>query len=247
MSKLPNAPLQEAIFELKWQLQPDETGTQLIDPEFQFALGKFEHVLQMAFPHRVPKLPRQLPLHLLNYQAVYQFWKAKNTWPVVQLGPGILTVNDTEQNYEWANTYLPNIEKALDAIDKSYGVLSINSLSLRYIDVVRVADYGFTTWQEFVRKHLNFEFNNHFDTRGELAQFHIEQSFRLKDSGMLNLTFNSALNDRNEDVFIWQTAVSKQAEFKMADVKDWLTNAHDCTSQVFKDICKKEFYASFAK
>ena len=110
-----------------------------------------------------------------------------------------------------------------------------------------MADYGFTTWQEFVSNHLNFEFKNQFDTRGELAQFHIDQSFRLEDLGMLNLTFNSALNNKNEDIFIWQTAVFKQAEFRMDEVKDWLIAAHDCTSQLFKDICKNDFYASFAE
>jgi uncharacterized protein (TIGR04255 family) len=247
MSKLPKAPLQEAICELKWQLQPDESGKQLIDPEFVFALGKFDKIIRQEFPFRVSKFPSQIPSHLLQYQAMHQFWKAENTWPVVQLGPGIVTVNDTEKNYEWSDTYLPNILKTLDALGNSYGNLQFNSLSLRYIDVVRVADYGFKSWEQFVHKHLNFEFNNRFDSRGELAQFHFEQSFEIKELGMLNLAFNNSLNNKNEDIFIWQTAVYRQSECKLDDIQAWLTRAHDCTSEVFKDICKNDFYASFTE
>jgi hypothetical protein len=53
IEKLPNAPLQEVIFELLWVTENDEQG----------------------FP-------------------VHQFWKGENEWPVVQIGPGILVVND---------------------------------------------------------------------------------------------------------------------------------------------------------
>src|SRR5690606_34121562 len=125
----------------RWPLQPDTSGQQLIDPEYAFALGKFQDALKDAFPHHVAKFPSEVPYQLLNYQTAHQFWQKNKQWPVVQLGPGIATVNDTEQNYEWKKTYLPNVETMLKALQKSYGKLVFKSLSLRYIDVVRVADY----------------------------------------------------------------------------------------------------------
>src|SRR5690606_29676748 len=134
-----------------------------------------------SFPFHVAKFPMEVPDRLLNYQTVHQFWKGDNQWPVVQLGPGIATVNDTEQNYEWEGTYLPNIKKALEALNRSYNQVSFNSLSLRYIDVVRVADYGFTNWRDFVQTHINFGFENHFNTRGSLVGLNFEQSFGLED------------------------------------------------------------------
>lgn len=247
MSKLPKAPLQEAIFEMRWPLQPDATGRNLVDPEYEFALGKFQGALNETFPFRVAKFPSEMPHRMLNYQATHQFWKAEGQWPVVQLGPGIATVNDNEQNYEWERTYLPNIEKALLALKKSYNNLNFNALSLRYIDVVRVEDYGFTTWKEFISEHINFQFNNQFDTRGDLMGLNFEQSFNLNELGFLNISFTSGQNNKKEDIFIWQTAVNRQGSISEKEVLPWLNEAHDCTSALFKEICKKEFYGSFSK
>ncbi len=52
MSKLSNAPLQEVIFEVRWPLQPDESGRQLMDREYEMALGKFQAALKTDFPYR---------------------------------------------------------------------------------------------------------------------------------------------------------------------------------------------------
>lgn len=247
MNKLPKAPLQEAVFEMRWSLQPDSSGLQLTDPEYVFALGKFQDALKDAFPHHQAKFPGDFPYQMLNYQIAHQFWQVGKQWPVVQLGPGIVTVNDTEKNYEWENTYLPNIKKILSALKKSYNHLDFNSLSLRYIDVVHVADYGFTHWKDFVQKNVNFQFDNLFDTRGKLARFNFEQSFILNETGLLNVSFTSGQNNKKEDIFIWQTAVTKQGKVSHKEGLPWLSKAHECASEVFKEICKNDFYASFSK
>ncbi len=247
MRKLPKAPLKEAIFEMCWPLQPDASSRNLVDTQYEFALGIFQRALKDSFPFHVSKIPIEVPHRMLNYQTLHQFWQAEKQWPVVQLGPGIATVNDTDQNYEWERTYLPNIETALSALKKSYNQLSFQSLSLRYIDVVRVEDYGFSNWSEFVSEHINFHFNNDFDARGELAGLNFEQSFNLNELGFLNLNFSSGQNDKKEDIFIWQIAVSIQGNITEKEVIPWLHKAHDITSPLFKEICKKEFYGSFSK
>jgi len=247
MEKLTKAPLQEVIFEIRWLLEPDINGRQLLDPKYQFALGIFKDAVKENFPHHVARFPQEIPHQMLNYQTVHQFWHSEDQWPVVQLGPGIATVNDNEKNYEWEETYLPNIQYTLDALVKSYGQMVFNFISLRYIDVVRVADYGFTEWKDFVQKHIKFRFENHFDTRGELTALNFEQTFKLNDNSHLNVSFNSGKNNKKEDIFIWQTAVSKQGTFEAADIVPWLHIAHECTSDLFKEICKDKFYASFSK
>ncbi len=247
MSKLPKAPLQEAIFEMRWLLEPDATGRGLVDTQYEFALGKFQDTLKANFPFHVPKFPSEVMHRMLNYQTMHQFWHGENQWPVVQLGPGIATVNDTDQNYEWEKTYLPNIDKVLLALKKSYNELNFDSLSLRYLDVVRVADYGFTNWRDFVSEHINFQFENQFDTRGDQVSLNFEQTFNLNELGFLNLNFSSGQNNRKEDVFIWQIAVTKQGSVTDEEVLPWLDEAHECTSALFVEICKKEFYGSFTK
>jgi uncharacterized protein (TIGR04255 family) len=245
MSKLVNAPLQEAIFELRWELQPDTSGRQLFDPHYPFALGKFQEALKEDFPHHISKFPPEIPTQLLNYQTAHQFWQREASWPVVQFGPGIATINETDKNYNWEETYLPNIKKILSALKKSYGEISFNMLSLRYIDVVNVAEYGFSSWQDFVENHVNFQFQNKFDHSNSLVRFNFEQSFDLNEKGLLNVVFSSGENNVKETIFIWQTAVYKERLISYEEVIPWLNDAHEVTSKLFKQICKNEFYASF--
>jgi hypothetical protein len=50
IKKLPYAPLQEVIFEGKWELSLDPQSKVFIDPEFQFALGKLQNSITSKFP-----------------------------------------------------------------------------------------------------------------------------------------------------------------------------------------------------
>ncbi len=247
MSKLPHAPLQEVIFEARWQLQPDDSGQQLIDREYEFALGKFQAAIVDDFPYHTSKFPRELPHQVLTYQTVHQFWRGPQQWPVVQIGPGIVSVNETEENYDWQKTFLPNVKQILDVLVESYGQLNFISASLRYIDVVKVADYGFNTWEEFVHNNINFSFKNHFDPQGKLSSFQFNQSFELNQSGLVNVNFSSSQNNKKEDIFVFQTAVVQTSNMRKQEVANWLETAHNYTSSLFKKICKDEFYNSFTR
>jgi len=244
MKKLPKAPLQEVIFELKWQLQTNAIG-QKTDSLYSFALGKFSERLESEFPARVSKFPEGIPSAMMNYQASVQFWKEANTWPVVQIGPGILTVNDTEKNYVWEDNYYPLIKKAVGWLKSAYKELNLIGVSLRYIDVVKVKDYGYESWPDFVSTHLNFEFKNSFPTPGNLSNFQFDQKFNMNEIGELNIAMSSGLNNKQEEIFIWQTAINKSGKIFIENLDTWLEDAHECTSRVFKDICKNEFYESF--
>jgi len=116
MSKLPNAPLQEVILEVKWELSLDQSTKTFIDPGFELALGKFHNSLVENFPFAKTKVPHQIPIQMLGHQTKLQFWTGENVWPVVQLGPGILAINDTDKNYEWAKTFYPLVQKALSSL-----------------------------------------------------------------------------------------------------------------------------------
>lgn len=248
MSKLPNAPLQEAIFEIRWDLDIDPGSGQLIDTGFQLAQGKLQDIAKEKFPEFSRKAPYGFPDQLFNYQVVNQYWTAEEIWPVIQLGPGIFTVNDTESSYDWPVTYFPLIKEALNWVVKAYGgQLKINSAALRYIDSVKINNYGFEgRWQDFVSQHFNFSFDNSFDTRGNMQGLNFNQLFELEDKSSLHISMNSGkYRKTDEDALIWQTAVSKVARFDKVTLLSWLENAHTTTSALFKEMTKPHFYDSF--
>lgn len=247
IEKLPNAPLQEVIFEARWGLQSDSSGKQMIDPEFSFALGKFQDLIKKDFPFRANKFPNEFPPQILTYQTMYQFWTGKQKWPVVQIGPGIISINDTDQNYVWRDYYIlvqSVLDKLLEAYDSSPDFIEA---SLRYIDTVRVKDYGFDNWEDFVKQNINFRFENNFNTRGPLKNFQFNQSFEVNELGKLNVNLSSGANNKNETLFIWQNGVSLKRRQTKSEMLQWLEKAHSCTSDVFKELCKEKFYGSFTK
>lgn len=99
--KLPKAPLREVIFELRWGLGYDPSSKQELDLGFDMAQGQFKHLVEQEFPFHRRLTPQNFPLSLFSHKVVHQFWKAENTYPLLQLGPGLFSQNDTEKNYVW--------------------------------------------------------------------------------------------------------------------------------------------------
>lgn len=237
--------MQEVIFEVKWDLSFDSATQEFYDSGYDFALGKFEGMVSEDFPYYNPKYPAGVPVSFFNHKVMHQFWKARSEWPVVQFGPGIMTVNDTDKNYEWEETFFPLIQTSLDRLMKSYEALSFTEYSLRYIDVVKPKDYHPKDWPSFIHNNLNFEFENNFNTRGELKDFQFQQSFKVNELGDLVINLSNGINNKKEDIFVWQTTLIKKDPSDLEGLLRWLNQAHRCTSEVFKEICKEDFYGSF--
>lgn len=245
--KLPNAPLQEVIFEIRWDLETVDNH-QYYDPKYEMALGAFRQYLEKEFPVVKRKMHPSIPSEILPHQTLYQFWAGENEWPVIQIGPGILTVNETEDKYEWENQYLPTIKKALDKLQEAYGAWPpVKNAMLRYIDSVDVENYDFKYWLQFIENNFNLSLENQFDIKGALKNFYIQETFGLKEAGDLQIVLsNDQKKDRLNDVIIWQTAVQKQAYFMPDHLIDWLEEAHGYTSNLFKELLKQHFYDSFS-
>lgn len=130
-----NAPLKEAIFEVRWAPVLDVNGLPE-DSGYQLAQGLFAKDIRQKFP--VHKTVNTIPDNFRIFPTVqHQFWTGELTWPVVQLGPGILSVNNTEANYIWTETFHPHILWALDVLETSYEKEFVfKSAALRYIDAV---------------------------------------------------------------------------------------------------------------
>ncbi len=108
--KLPNQPLTETSFEVHWTKAEDpvEEGTRptkipsgqtpigpkVVDPDHTIFLGRMFERLAKTYPHRINLPASTVPTEYAPHVLQYQFWTAEERWPVVQLGPGVLTFND---------------------------------------------------------------------------------------------------------------------------------------------------------
>lgn len=246
--KLPKAPLQEVIFEVRWELDISPETNQPFDLNFNAAVGVMKETVKKEFPEFKQKFPPgiQFPSDFLNYQTMYQYWAGENKWPVLQLGPGIFTVNETEANYQWKSHYFPLIKKGLNWLKKSYNQeLKYNFSSLRYIDRIKINDYNFSEWLSFIKDNLNFEIKTEFNTRGQLKQFRFNQVYELKDGSDLQITLSNGKNNKLEDILVWETAIINLTIIDSKKLLKWIEQSHKITHELFKEICKDDLYNSF--
>lgn len=132
---LPNKPLIEAIAEIRWGKESE------LDPAFQIIIGRLYERLQGDYPEiedlPIAQVPPAMTVHLVRHR----FRRVKEGWPLVQIGPGVLTVNETEA-YRWSE-FSTRVKTALaklyDAHPAPEGI-NISQLLLRYINAIEV-DY----------------------------------------------------------------------------------------------------------
>jgi uncharacterized protein (TIGR04255 family) len=136
--RLPKKPLAEAIFELRWA--PDETRVKglTVDPGFRLLVGRYYDRVKADYPNVVDLPTAQIPEELAAYAVRHQFRASKDGRPVTQLGPGIVTVNETAA-YSWA-TFKPRILSAVGALFESYPTEIApcvpNEVMLRYLNAI---------------------------------------------------------------------------------------------------------------
>ena len=244
IAKLSKAPLQEVIFEAFWELDIDSQTGQSFDPGFDLAQGIFGESLKKEFPVYKRVAPAIVPLQVLKSKPVHQFWKGGGKWPVLQIGPGLLAANDTEKTYIWESGFRPTIEFALATLLKSYKEpLRFNKVSLRYIDVFELEGEFKEDFVKFIETNLQIHIVRNFEVAGIINDQSVNHTYLLEDGSKLHLVVSNGSRN-NKPVVILQTAVVKEKQLSLDEIKSWISTAHTITSSLFKRILLKEFYDS---
>ena len=247
ISKLPNAPLQEVIFELRWKLDFDPESQSKVDKEFQFAFANFSALSANTLKYKINLKPPAAPDILFADRPIYQFWAQRNVYPVFQLGPGVFTVNETEKNYEW-KYFRGLILEGIEWLTKSYsGKLEFSVVELRYIDAIEVTDDNQKDLSKFIADNLKIEISNQFiDAR--LSDVQLHQRFKIDNENSLSLLVTNGLKNINQSkAIILQTSYNKTSNISFENLTGWIDIAHDACSSLFKKMISKTLYERFSK
>lgn len=244
ISKLPRSPLQEVIFELFLKEEVDSRGVPTSD-KYELSKGVFAREIESSFPLRIlkPTPPKNIKIFP---NISYQFWKEDKKWPVVQLGNGLLTVNETDKNYTWDKFY-SMVEDCIEILEKSYNEpLKINKVSLRYIDAVELPEMPFNEKLNFINDNFNFSLINKFEIPDSVQSgLHISQTYKIKDDSIINFVISNGLSNRRQPAIVWQSQISKDNIKNKEEIFDWLRYGHDLVSDLFKNTVTKEYYEHF--
>ncbi len=210
--ELKNKPLVEAILEVRWQLQGTPPGPQ-VDPHYKLLLGRLFDRMHEDYPEYEQLPIANFPDEMVGHVVQHRFRVAASSWPLIQIGPGVFTVNSTA-DYRWQD-FRPRVLSAIEMLYDAHPKvedLKITNIILRYIDAV---DFDYSTENIFIflreKLKLNISLPSNLFSGSEvedkpndlIAQF----SFRIgKPRGMINLRFATG-QKQDRSALIWETTV----------------------------------------
>ena len=264
---LKNKPLVEAIFEIRWRLEAeseipfiDKNGKKhptRIDPHYKLLVGRLYDKIKDNYPYPESLPASKIPDEFSAYVIQHRFRKAENMWPLIQLGPGILTVNDTV-DYVWEE-FLEKIEKILQILyeiyPKSSENLVINGLMLRYIDAVEF-DIEKDSVFDFLKKQLKIEVNLYQklfkDTNVKKKPMNFDLKFDFQSEnpkGLIFLRFSKGYDkDLDKYAILWETVVKSEQKDVPNDLDSiiiWIKNAHNLADDWFFKLIEGELEERF--
>jgi uncharacterized protein (TIGR04255 family) len=256
MSKkiLKNKPLVEAIFELRWELQEPAPGIK-IDPHYKIIVGRiYDRVSnEYAFHEQLPTA--SLPDVIAGYVVQHRFRKGKDQWPLIQVGPGIITVNDTE-GYIWEdfeNRIIQSVSTLIQVYPDSSNNLKFNSVLLRYIDAIAF-DFDKENILNFLKEQMKVGISLYpklFENTGVKIQplgFDLIFSFTsTKPKGTVHIRFTRG-KIKESDTLIWETAVQSTSDDvpkNQDEIANWIKEAHNLTDDWFFKLIEGELLRRF--
>jgi len=250
---LSHKPLVEAIFQLRWKLEGGD-GEPLRDRHYRLLVGSLYDKLSAAYPQHEELATADLPDELVPYVVQHQFWTAKDNWPVVQIGPGVLSLNETDA-YTWADfeSRASSVVKALYASYPNGEELRTDALTLRYIDAAALD----TPEQDvlcFLQTYLKTDIGlepSLFEGTGvvpEPALLDLRFSFAAaKPPGLMHVRFSLGHGERKGSV-LWETVVessSENAPDGPSEIMQWLVAAHELTHDWFFKLIEGDLRERF--
>lgn len=251
---LKNKPLVEAIFELRWELQEPAPGMK-IDPHYKILIGRIYDRVRNEYPFHEQLPTATMPDEIAGYVVQHRFRKDKNKWPLIQIGPGIITLNDTE-GYIWEDfekRIYHMLEVLFDAYPDTESNLKINWSLLRYIDAV---DFNYE--EDNIFSFLSSNLKIHIDMYEKLFEetgvknlplgFDLRFSFpATKPKGAVHLRFVRG-KKKNKDALIWETqvqSVGEHAPKTKEQIRAWVVDAHALTDDWFFKMIEGELMRRF--
>lgn len=251
---LKNKPLVEAIFELRWNLQ-EPAPSMRIDPHYKLLVGRLYDKLKDEYPFHEQLPAAAMPDEIAGYIVQHRFRKDKDKWPLVQIGPGITTVNDTE-GYVWEDFE----KRIIQIVNILFGVypesksnLTVNRLLLRYIDAIAFdfeKDDILTFLKEQAKMKINLYQKLFEDTRVEKSPLGLDLRFSFASTepkGAIHLRFVRG-KTKESDALIWETMVESVSEHVPKvenEIADWVKEAHNLADDWFFKLIEGELLRRF--
>lgn len=264
--KLPNAPLAEVVFELRWALEgPSDVPVQLRqDPAYSLMSYEFtDRAKRAGFVFR--REMSTSPTGPLGHSVHYRFTQDdQSPFPLLQIGPGLFAYNEST-NYEWT-AFKKSLREALRILLASYPKTKLLRMKpvhmeLRYIDTFDVDLLGHNDIARFVNENTNMKIeqneflrSKHFSEETE-GRIHLIK--RLKDAPDTIFSFDAGAGEANNrpGIVSFTKVIKQAADLElgetpgpiMSNITKWADRAHGLTHEFFWDFIGADLMKKFGK
>lgn len=254
--KLPNKPLVEALLELKWELKEIAKGIRR-DPMFPFYVGKLYDLVKGSYPH-IDTLPAaQMPDEITPHEVKFRFRKAEDGYPLIQAGPGIATLNFTNE-YHWdaflaaAKDFLGNLVEAYRLGRQEHQPI-FASILLRYVNAVGINPENTDVIGYLSAKlHTGVELPKDVVASPQIAGapvgFYLSTSYPLNAPAGVGTIRLATGQSSGKPAVIWDLSIQSekdQSPREVGECEAWLKDAHDIAESWFFSLIKGELEGQF--
>ena len=154
-----NAPLVEVIVELRWNLHPIQSfPNAAIDINYDTFISKLtDNLHRIDYTHIEDLIPNDVPKEFLAHNVVRRFREKLHSWPVIQAGPGVFTINIVPPYNGWG-VFKEIVENCISIFFESYPVnqdtFKFKSVELRYVDAF-TKQHGLDNPKAFMKNELD--------------------------------------------------------------------------------------------
>lgn len=252
--KLKKKPLVEAILEVHWALQPGLAPDTKRDPHYKFLVGTLFGAVRAAYPHHEELPAASVPDDITPYIVHHRFRAEPGGWPLLQVGPGVFTVNDTT-GYEW-DPFERRINEAIQMLVTAYPKredLKFETFMLRYINALPV-NLGETNVLAFLSEKMGTQVSlptSIFESKIVSAKpIELAAQFVFpcgNPDGVLLLKFATGRRGV-EPAFVfelWFTSKGQHVPAMPDGFRTWASSAHDLIEQTFFNLIAGDLEKEF--
>jgi len=242
IQKLSKAPLIEAIFEMRWRMKGSSPDNPIVDPHYKVLVGEFYGAAKQQYPYHEQLPTADIPEPVAAYVVQHQFRTGKDRWPLIQIGPGIISLNETE-NYLWADfeTSIINMVKMLFNTHPAPENREFTGLMLRYIDACDF-DYRQSNVLEFLSSNLkiNASINDELFKEAPVEKIPLGVDLKFtyplhKPRGVIHFRCARGVK-KDKPALVWETVVQslgRDVPQNEDEIVKWADDAHALTHKWF--------------
>jgi uncharacterized protein (TIGR04255 family) len=239
---LSKPPIVEALIELRW-VPKKIKDSNLFDSDFKFLPVNLYNNIKTQFPFIEVLGNTQIPDEINPNLPKYRFRAKKDSYPLIQIASGVLTINFDKGNFLSQDKFLNTSITLIDKILSDFDFIKPNFIKIHYIDVFSYTEDNMCDFIEdkfktsikikpsvfektkVPKKPSLLRFETKYDVENPKGQFH----FVIRSG-----------KRANQDVLLMDTVFYSQGnEIPQKDqYHDWFEKADDLIHEWFYEIIR---------